>query len=841
MHPEDLRNLIVFGAISILLWMAYSHFVLQPQKEQMRAAQKIQQQESLEKQVAAGMATEEARPREEVVAEQETQGMRVKIDNDLVFGSINLTGARLDDLGLKTYYKTVEKEENSIVLYPKGTPHPKYIEQGWVSPDKNLKLPDSKTSWQLVAGDVLAPNSPVTLRWNNGQGLVFERVISLNEDYLFTTVNRVINNTQAAVILYPYSLIAQRDIPEGFMGRYVVHEGPIGYFGDELYEETYGKMDKEPLIVKTASKGWIGLTTKNWHTALIPEQGTENKFRLVYTKGASEKVKDLYQSDITGTVLTAQAGEMAEAKVNIYAGAKKLSLLNKYEKQLNVPHFDLAVDFGIFYFLTRPFFFIINFFYGYVGNFGIAIILFTIVLRICVYPLANTSFKSFANMRKIGPQMTELREKYKDDKQAMQQELVKLYQKEKVNPMAGCLPMLVQIPIFFSLFKVLSNTIEMRHAPFFGWIQDLSAPDPTSFWNLFGFAPWDWSGPSVLAIGIWPILMLITMILQRKLSPPPADKFQAQLFAMMPWMMTIILAKFAAGLVIYWTFNNLFSTIQQYIITTRMGVKVDFIGNLLGRNPEPTPIEGVHPEAALVEEEIETALGIDQEDTPENAMKKSDKKKAPEFSDEEINEARLLFAGSCDFVLGVAGLEQLPDADRNEVAFAGRSNVGKSSLINALTGRNTLARTSNTPGRTSELNFFALGSKEAGGALYLVDMPGYGYAKVSKTTREKWNRLIKNYLRGRPNLRMVFILIDGRHGLKDSDEHLMTMLDEAAVSYRIILTKCDKSKKAEIEKIEADLRASLKKHVAAYPEFLRTSALKNKGIEEFRAIITALR
>jgi len=261
-------------------------------------------------------------------------------------------------------------------------------------------------------------------------------------------------------------------------------------------------MKKKPLLSQSSDSGWVGLTTKDWHTAIIPEQGKTNKFRLVYTKGASDKIKDLYQADVTGDALVVQANESQTTTVNLYAGAKKLSILKKYMEEMNIPNFDLAVDFGLFFFLTRPFFAVINFFYGFVGNFGVAIIMFTVLLRICVFPLANTSFRSFANMRKIAPEMSEMREKYKDDKQKMQQELVKLYQREKVNPMAGCLPILVQIPIFFSLFKVLSNTIEMRHAPFFGWIQDLSAPDPTSFWNLFGLAPW--GTPGFLEIGLWP-------------------------------------------------------------------------------------------------------------------------------------------------------------------------------------------------------------------------------------------------------------------------------------------------------------------------------------------------
>ena len=620
MHPEDMRNLIIFGIISVLLWLSYDHFVLKPKMDQMRVAQEAQQHVIKSANVQAGLESETEKPREEII----TQSTRIDLKNDLVFGSVNLTGARLDDLSLTNHFKTIKKQDNVTVLSPTGTAHPKYAEQGWVSADKSVKLPDAKTQWRKIAGDVLAPNSPVTLSWNNGRGLRFEKVISLNEDYGFTVIDRVINNSRKDITLFPYALIAQRGVPEDFLGRYIVHEGPMGYFGDDLVEETYGKMKKDPVIEETASKGWVALSSKDWFTAVVPPQGSDIKFRITYTKGATEQIKDRYQADAMGVALQAPAGGMIETQTRVFAGAKKLELLGKYEKKWDAPHFDLAVDFGIFYFLTRPFFAIINFFYGFVGNFGVAIILFTIVLRICVFPLANTSFKSFAKMRKIGPQMQELRDKHKDDKQKIQQELVKLYQKEKVNPMAGCLPILVQIPIFFSLFKVLSNTIEMRHAPFFGWIQDLSAPDPTSFLNLFGILPFE--APSFLQIGIWPCLMLITMIIQRKLSPPPTDKLQAQMIAMMPWVMTFVLSQFAAGLVIYWTFNNLFSTIQQYIIMSRMGVEVDLLGNILGRKKEPTPIDGVHAEAALVEEQVEDALGIDQEDTPENAVKKAKKK-----------------------------------------------------------------------------------------------------------------------------------------------------------------------------------------------------------------------
>ena len=623
MHPQDMRNLIIFGVLSVILWLSYDHFILKPKMEKMRAAQEVQQEAIATAQIKSGMSTETERPRHEIIKETS----RIDIKNDLVFGSINLTGGRIDDLSLTQYFKTIKKQENSVVLSPSGSLYPKYVEQGWVSADTTIKVPDSKSQWRKVAGDILSPGNPVTLTWNNGQGVRFEKVISLNEDYGFTVIQRVINNSGKAITLSPYALIAQRGVPEDFLKRWIVHEGPMGYFGDELFEETYGKMSKDPVIQATADQGWIALSSKDWLTALVPVQGESTKYRMIYTKGTGIQIKDRYQVDTVGASITASAGGMIETQSRFYAGAKKLNLLTGYEKQWDVPHFDLAVDFGLFYFLTRPFFFVINFFYGLVGNFGVAIILFTVVLRICVFPLANTSFKSFANMRKIGPQMQELRTKYKDDKQQLQQELVKLYQKEKVNPMAGCLPILVQIPIFFSLFKVLSNTIEMRHAPFFGWIQDLSAPDPTSIFNLFGLIPINL--PGFLMIGIWPCLMLVTMIIQRKLSPPPTDKLQAQMIAMMPWVMTFVLAQFAAGLVIYWTFNNLFSTIQQYIIMRRMGVDVDLIGNILGKKKEVTPIEGVHAEAALVEEQVEHALGLDQEDTPENAVKKAKKVSKP--------------------------------------------------------------------------------------------------------------------------------------------------------------------------------------------------------------------
>ena len=633
MHPDDKRNLIIFGVLSILLWLSYDHFILGPKLDKMEAANKAVQAQALKVQSEGGMLDLVEKPRNEILDAQVSTAstQRIPLENDLLKGSINPVGARLDDLITKTHFKTVEREENAVLLSPKGSFFPKYIEQGWVSNDSSVKVPTAESVWSLVGGEVLSDNKPITLRWNNGQGVTFEQVISVDNAYGFTVIKRAINNTAKDITLYPYALINERGTPDGFEGRWVVHEGPIAYVGNELYEETYNKMEKEPVFEESGTNGWVGLTSKNWLTTLVPTQGEQNKFRIVYTKGLTlangQKAKDRYQADILGAAKIIPAGGMATHQNNFYAGAKKLEMVKKYSKAWSIPHFDLTIDWGWFWFLTKPFFFMINFFYGLVGNFGVAIILFTVVLRLCVFPLANTSFRSFAKMRQIGPEMNELRDKYKDDKTKMQQELVKLYQKEKVNPMAGCLPILIQIPIFFSLFKVLSNTIEMRHAPFFGWIQDLSAPDPTSVFNLFGVLPF--TPPSFLMIGVWPCLMLLTMIVQRKLSPPPADKLQANMIAAMPWVMTFILAQFAAGLVVYWTFNNLFAVVQQYIIMRRMGVKVDIIGNFLGKN-NPVPegeMSDIEGKAEVITDAKETAKEVEAK--PVKVSKPKPKKSPP--------------------------------------------------------------------------------------------------------------------------------------------------------------------------------------------------------------------
>lgn len=567
MHPEDMQNLLAFLFLSLLLWVSYDTFILKPKVKELKQAQAIEQSLVQENPKAYTDV-----PRVQAVKKTK----RIKIENENIVGSLNLKGARIDDISLKDYFRTIEKEEEIHVLSPSQTAFPRYVEFGWVADSSSVTVPGQQTYWTVKGNADLRPGQPVTLQWKNPQNVIFERTLSVDDQFLITVTQKVINKGSKTLTMFPYALVTEHGLPENYFPRWIVHEGPIGFIGEELLEFDFKKIEKKKSKVVEGDQGWIGIAEKYWLSALIPEQGSNAKYRFVHAKAKNPQGKDKYQVDITGQALTLEPGSSSSITTHVFAGAKKVSTLEEYEEHLGVPHLDLAVDFGLFYFLTRPFFFVINLFYQWVGNFGIAIILFTICLRLAVFPLANTSFRSFAKLRQVGPQMYELREKHGEDKQKLQQELVKLYQREKVNPMAGCLPILVQIPIFFALFKVLSNTIEMRHQPFFGWIQDLSEPDPTSFVNLFGLLSFD--PPGFLMIGIWPCLMLVSMLAQRRLSPPIQDPLQAKIIAAMPYVIVFILAKFAAGLVIYWTFNNILSILQQYVIMRRMGVKVSFFG-----------------------------------------------------------------------------------------------------------------------------------------------------------------------------------------------------------------------------------------------------------------------
>ncbi|MCB9990121.1 MAG: membrane protein insertase YidC [Rhodospirillales bacterium] len=629
MHPDDLKNLILFIVLALGVWMVFDHFLLKPKVEALRTAQE-QQQEAYRDAAQGGDEgqAQALRARAEVIAE----GPRIKIETDKITGSIALTGARIDDVSLNDYFQTMEKIRNVNLMSPMGSFHPRYAAFGWADDAKKIKVPTKKTVWKLAEGspDVLRPDQPVTLYWDNGQGLRFEREIGVDDNYLFTVKQRLVNTGDKYVSLFPYAIMVQHGLPEELYGRWIVHEGPIGYIDGELTELSYKKIKKEQYTENLGDKGWFGMTEHYWFTGMFPEHQKDNVFHFVYvTPEEAKHVLDRYQVDVMGPARTINAGETVEHVTRVYVGPKKLSILEDYEKQYGWDHIDLAVDFGMYYFMTKPLYKLLHWLGNMAGNFGIGIIMLTFIVRIFVFPLANTSYRSFAKLRKIGPQMSELREKYGDDKEKLQAGLVKLYEKEKVNPMAGCMPILIQIPIFFALFKVLQISIEMRHAPFYGWINDLSAPDPTSIFNLFGLIPWD--PPQALMIGVWPCLMGFFMILQKKMSPPPQDKMQKTMMDIMPYFITYILSSFAAGLVIYWTFSNALSVLQQYIIMKSMGVEPELFKSKEQKEMDRKIAEGpaVHPELEVLEHEVEEALfGDDEKDKESKAVSKPKPKKS---------------------------------------------------------------------------------------------------------------------------------------------------------------------------------------------------------------------
>lgn len=633
MHPDDRRNLVVFIVVSLVLYLAFDHFVLQPKIDAMRAAQiaMTTPPDSLTPGIDGVEKISAPRSRDVVVAE----GTRVKIDNGAVFGTLPLTGNRIDDIQMSKYFKTLDGDKTGsgdhvAILSPTGTAHPRYAEFGWVADGAGTRVPDKNTRWNVTGNTTLAKDKPVTMSWNNGAGLTFERVYAVDDRYIVTITQRVRNTGGETATLYPYSLVAGTGLPEGYSKSAIAHEGPIGYVGEELHEVTYKNLAEKGNQTYTAAKGWIGITEKYFMAALVPQQGEAVKYNFISTNAAGGVKR--YQVDTLGGGREIAPGDSVEYVASLFAGAKEVRLLDAYEKQLSIPHFDLAVDFGLYYFLTKPFFYVLSFIGSHVGNFGIAIIIFTILLRGAMFPLNNTSYRSFAKLKKIAPEMTELRAKYGEDKQTLQKELIALYGREKVNPAAGCLPILLQIPIFFALYKVLSVTIEMRHAPFFGWIHDLSAPDPTTVFNLFGILPF--TPPSFLMIGAWPCLMLLAMLVQRQMNPPPQDPIQAKMMAFMPYMMVFIMAPFAAGLVIYWTVSNTLSVIQQFIIMKSMGVEVTFFHKTDAEKKLEEQVKAgpdVHPEMEIIEGQVEEALFGDDDDTkpttPVSAPKPRKKKK----------------------------------------------------------------------------------------------------------------------------------------------------------------------------------------------------------------------
>jgi YidC/Oxa1 family membrane protein insertase len=606
----DNRNTILAVILSGLVLIAWQYFYNMPQMEKQRAAQQAQSEivkpapqaehattpSTAPPSGAPPSATAPAQPASSAAVVSRDTAIastpRIKIDTPRLTGSISLKGARIDDLSLVQFRETVDPTSPAIVLYsPSGTANPYYAEFGWVGASgSTVRIPDQNTVWQQEGSGSLAPGSSVTLKYDNGEGLTFRRTISIDDRYLFTIKDDVSNVGNAPVTLYPFALISRHGTPQ-VAGYYILHEGLIGYLGEQgLQEYGYKKIDDAKSVNFKVTDGWLGITDKYWASALLPDTNAQLQARFSSNLVGTVRT---YQTDYLEDPQTIAIGGSASANARLFAGAKEASVvginfplagLGGYNKQLSLNHFDLLIDWGWFYFITKPMFLALDFFYHLVGNFGIAILLVTVLVKLLFFPLANKSYASMAKMKSVQPQLAALKERYPDDKVKQQQEMMEIYKKEKINPIAGCLPVALQIPVFFSLYKVLFVTIEMRHAPFFGWIKDLSAPDPTNLFNLFGLLQYDPTQLPMfghyLALGVWPIIMGITMWFQMKLNPTPPDPTQKMIFDWMPLIFTFMLAGFPAGLVIYWAWNNLLSVLQQSFIMRRNGVKVELFDNL---------------------------------------------------------------------------------------------------------------------------------------------------------------------------------------------------------------------------------------------------------------------
>ena len=488
---------------------------------------------------------------------------RIKFENQSIYGSISLKGAAIDDLTFKDYNVSLESEEKVYLLGPRNIEDGYLIESGFVTNDKNIDIPNSDTIWSVNGNDILTEQSSVKLSWSNDQGITFEKEIVLDDKFLFTITQRVVNSTNKKYDFYSYGQIIRNKIPEGLSNFYILHEGPIATLDDELIEEDYDDIQDQKFS-RVAKKGWLGIGDKYFVASLIPPKNKEFKTTFDY--------KDKFRANFISTEpKKLDANSSIEESLKVIVAAKRVDVIDGYAESLKIDKFDLVIDWGFLYFITKPLFFGIDYFFKLLGNYGLAIIAITICIRLTFFPLANFSFRSMAKMKALQPEMVRLKELHKNDKMKLQQEMMALYKKEKVNPMSGCLPILVQIPVFFALYKVLFVTIEMRQMPFYGWIHDLSERDPTSLFNLFGLLPYD--VPSFLVIGAWPVAMGVSMWIQQKLNPAPTDAMQAKIFMFFPLFLTVILAPFPSGLVIYWTVNNILTMAQQVFIMKRTTVK----------------------------------------------------------------------------------------------------------------------------------------------------------------------------------------------------------------------------------------------------------------------------
>ncbi|HEX7074180.1 MAG TPA: membrane protein insertase YidC [Hyphomicrobiaceae bacterium] len=584
MEQESQKNLLIAIILSIAVLLGWQMIFGTPQAPRNEAGRPAPTETAPEaaKPAAPGTVAPPSAPavaptRQAALAESP----RVEIDTPSVRGSIALKGGRIDDLVLKRYRETVDPNSPNIVLLsPPGGPDSYFAEYGWVAPSgTNLSLPGPDTVWQVEKGGPLTPNNPITLVWDNQQGLIFRRTISIDDKYMFKVTDAVENNTGGPVTLYPYARLRREGTPH-VQGFYILHEGLIGVLGEAgLHEITYANALKANggATVTDAKGGWLGITDKYWAATLIPNQSVSYNASMTGQAGTAGQ-PDSYQADYLLPAVTLPAGGKSETEGMFFAGAREVGTVQDYATTYDIKQFDLLIDWGWFYFITKPLYHLLNWLYGLLGNFGLAILAVTVIVKIAFFPLANKSYESMAKMKKLQPEMERIRDRFKDDKMRQQQELMALYKKEKINPLAGCLPIAIQIPVFFALYKVLFVSIDMRHAPFFGWIKDLSAPDPTSIFNLFGLLPF--AVPDFLHIGAWPIIMGITMWLQMQLNPQQPDPIQQKIFNLMPVVFTFLLAAFPAGLVIYWAWNNILSLGQQWLIMKRQGVEVPILANL---------------------------------------------------------------------------------------------------------------------------------------------------------------------------------------------------------------------------------------------------------------------
>lgn len=599
---NDQKNTILAIVLSAIVLIGWQYFVGMPQMEkqkqeaQIKAQQQVQQPPAqpgqstpapqsgatpqLPGQGAAPTATQQL-TREAVLK----ASPRVAIETPRLAGSIALKGAQIDDLALTRYHETVDPSSPPIVLLsPAGSPHPFYADFGWVGgAGATVKAPDSNTIWTQQGSSALGIGKPVTLTWNNGEGLEFRRIISVDDKYLITVENQVINRGSAPTTLYPFALVRRIGTPET-LGYYILHEGLIGVIGDQgLQEFTYKTIEDKKSVSFKGTNAWLGITDKYWAATLLPDTKATVQGQFSFNLNGTQKS---YQTDYLGDGVTIAPGATASNSSRLFAGAKEVAIVDGYEKELGLNRFELLIDWGWFYFITKPMFWSIDWIYHHVGNFGIAILLITVLIKLIFFPLANKSYASMAKMKAVQPEMAAIRERYGDDKMKQQQALMELYKKEKINPLAGCLPIVIQVPVFFALYKVLFISIEMRHAPFYGWIKDLSAPDPTNVFNLFGLIPFDPTLVPVLGqflhLGFWPLIMGITMWVQMKLNPSPPDPTQKMIFDWMPLIFTFMLASFSAGLVIYWAWNNTLSVIQQSVIMRKNGAKIELFDNIKG-------------------------------------------------------------------------------------------------------------------------------------------------------------------------------------------------------------------------------------------------------------------